>query len=136
MRLHTSACKGKIYEAAAASGVDLLRVEHHGSRSHLQAFDVILSGSNSRYINSPHFDTHHSATWDEWGMFLNYVYIFDNAMKAGDAYHDRHDFNWQTCNRFLTLRPSGQHRQHNWYYVAWADAHYCDYCPARRRRRL
>jgi hypothetical protein len=132
MRIHTSTCKGKFIEAAAFAGVTLELLEHHGSRSHLQAFEVILSGSNSRYMNSPHYADRHAATWDEWGIFLNYIYNYDSQMKTA-AYNHRLDFHWQTNDRFRDLTRNEQHRTHRWYYVAWSGEHRCEICSARRR---
>jgi hypothetical protein len=90
MRIHTSACINHFRMAATVAGVTFERLEHHGSRSDLQAFDVVLNGSGR---NQPWGRDYQAATWDEWGMFLAEVFNYD---------------------RFDTLTPRHQHRNHRW----------------------
>jgi hypothetical protein len=111
MRIHTSACINHFRAAARCAGVSFERLEHHGSRSDLQAFDVVLNGSGR---NHPWGRDYQAATWDEWGMFLAEVFNYDPNAKAGNAYIGRSDFRDKTCNRFDTLTPRHQHRNHRW----------------------
>lgn len=111
MRIHTSTCINNFRDAARYAGVTFERLEHHGSRSDLQAFDVILSGSGR---NHPWGRDYQAATWDEWGMFLSVVFAYDSTARAGDAYQGRADFHDKTSNRFWSLTPSEQHRNHRW----------------------
>lgn len=114
MRLHTDQCMDNLTAAAQWARVETVRFTHHKSRSRRQAFDIVLSGSNSRRINSPTLGHHLAATWDEWGIFLHYLFERDSTMIAGEQYRGQYDFNNRTGDRFGSLTPSMRHQQHIW----------------------
>jgi hypothetical protein len=75
-----------------------------GSRSHECAYIVRLSGSSKR--NMQRLDDK-SATWDEWGNFINALYEIDPEAKIG-PYTSREDFMEQTSReheRVSNFRP-------------------------------
>ena len=114
MRLHTYATEDTIRDAAAKAGATLERFTRHGSRSRDHAFEVILSGDGRRGGQWAGGDTK-SATWDQWGIFLNHIYEVDQTMKCW-AYEDADDFHWKTGERFKSLKLADQHIQHRWDY--------------------
>ena len=63
-------------------------IHEQGSRSHNRAFSVRLAGS------SPHNMQRlpdKSATWDEWGIFIERLFTLDPDAKIG-VYNGRDDF--------------------------------------------
>lgn len=135
MRIHTYLCKGMIEAAALKAGVGFERLTLHGSKSRTHAFDVLLSGNGvtgGAWGNSGTNGAaaYKSATWDEWGIFLGYVFDADPTATAA-TYHDADDFHWQTGHRFHGLAPADQHIRHRWTYTN-GPGHHCK-CGAARR---
>lgn len=129
MRIHTSLYALEISQAARVAGVSLTRMTEHGSRSHLRAFEVNLTGSNSRYQNG---GEHKAATWDEWGMFLGHLFQQDPGAKAS-FYGSGEHFHWATGDRFRDGAPSDPHPQHRWEFFGSFDRyheHVCTGCSA------
>ncbi len=110
MRIHTSLNHSDLYDAARAARVGFTTLTEHKSRSHVRAFEIKLTGSSSYRQN---FGDDYAATWDEWGIFLAVLFERDADIKT-PYYRDRNDFHWQTGERFVSLRHSQQHAQHNW----------------------
>src|SRR4051812_48960247 len=107
MMIHTSFTRDAILAAGRLAGVRFERLDQSGSRTHPRKFDVILSGSGGR----ANFGAdHQAATWDEWGIFLNWIFWSDPNARAAGYYEDRERFRWATGNRFDTLAPAQQHR--------------------------
>ncbi len=115
MRLHTKVSETDVYTAARKAGVEVENLSRHGSRKRSHAFEVTLSGSGS-WANSGGYGAagHKSATWDEWGIFLDALYRVDAQMVAGEAYQGREHFRWVTGARYDNLRPGAQHKRHRW----------------------
>lgn len=122
MRIHTNVTDQRVlFDAANVAGVSLMDGTRYGSRSHATAFEVKLSGSSSRPINSgrygsSNYSSERAATWDEWGIFLGHIFDQDSTAKA-TYYHDADDFHFQTGDRFRTLKREDQHRQHKWEFI-------------------
>lgn len=123
MRLHSDKIVwddiAKACYAAGMRGVSHSTTEH-GSRIRDRAFEVKLTGNSPRRPNGgvrPGTDDH-AATWDEWGMFLAYLFKIDPNMVAGDsgrpAYDGAENFHAATGGRFETLTADDQHRSHKW----------------------
>jgi hypothetical protein len=141
MRLHTNTLAHHHLYAAALSlpGVNVTFSEH-GSRSHARAFDVSLTGTSNHRPNSgtrgAEWNGDYAATWDEWGMFLGYLFDVDSEMVAGTVkrptYNGSSDFHYLTDWRFETLTPETQHRNHRWQFAGVPREQACT-CGAVRR---
>ena len=126
MRLHSDTLtRDDVYNATHAAQMTGVKADatQHGSRSKARAFEVHLTGTSFRRPNSGGWgattdDDTHAATWDEWGMFLNYLYSIDPNMIVGSpgrpTYADLYDFDATTTSRFMFLEASEQHRNHKW----------------------
>lgn len=145
MRLHVDTIRAQdIYQAAHALPGVSVDVTTHNSRTRTLAYDVHLTGTSGRRANSGRYggtsDTDdYAATWDEWGMFLAYLYERDSRMRAGGTakrpvYRDADDFHWQTQYRFETLTPEDQHKNHRWDFVT-VGYFSCTKCDAERMYR-
>jgi len=142
MRLHSrTLTAAHLQEARRAAGLNAwdLTYTEHGSRACGHAFEVSLTGTSPRRPNSGKYGAtgdDHAATWDEWGMFLAYLYRVDDAMVCGSAKHsvyaDADDFHWRTAGRFEHLTPDQQHRAHRWDSSGLAREQSCP-CGAVRR---
>lgn len=78
------------------------RWTEHGSRKRTRAWDVILTGSNSRRQNG---GPDQAATWDEWGWFLAHLFTVDPNAVAG-PYKGSEDFHRKTANVYTGNRYS------------------------------
>jgi hypothetical protein len=136
MRFHTSELTPLfIRKAATQAGVTFTRFEKRGSRSRDDAYDIILSGSSGRRQNGGEDE---AASWDQWGIFLNALYIVDPDMIAGQNYECADHFHWVTGDRYHELTLAQQCRSHDWNYdgsVATGAymVHSCSKCGAIRR---
>lgn len=140
MRTHTDTISSTdIYAATRAAGMTGVSVTFtsHGSRKRDHAFNVNLTGTSSRPLNTGKYGADQSgdtaATWDEWGMFLAHLYSVDPNMDA-TYYADAADFHRQTGDRFRTLNATDQCPNHNWNHVQSIGGHECSKCSARRFR--
>ncbi len=110
MRIHTNLLQRDLDAAAEVAGVGLDRRTEHRSSKRVRAFVVILSG------NSPHRQRggeNFAATWDQWGIFLEYLWAGDPAMTCA-AYPDHATFVHATGHRYDDLMLADQHRKHKW----------------------
>jgi hypothetical protein len=112
MKIHTSLTRDDVLTAGQLAGVRFERLKESGSRTHPRKFDLILSGSGTH--GGQFGGDYQTATWDEWGIFLNLIFNADPEARAGEYYADRGDFRWKTSRRFDTLTPAEQHRRHRW----------------------
>ena len=140
MRIHTDTLTSTdIYAATRAAGMTGVSATFtsHGSRKRDHAFNVNLTGTSSRPLNTGKYGADQSgdtaATWDEWGMFLAALYAVDPDMDA-TYYADAADFHRQTGDRFLNLTAPYQHENHNWVYDANIIGQACKSCEAVRIR--
>jgi hypothetical protein len=117
MKLHTDKItRADLYNAARYAGVSLNEVTEQGSRSRAGGFQVYLEGSSNHQSNGR---PHKAATWDEWGIFMAYLYEIDPVAMWGNkswGYSDVEDFNRKTQDRFTKGIPYDLHTQHKWSY--------------------
>lgn len=90
------------------------KLSRHGSRKRDHAFEVNLGGSGKTGGQWGQ-QNGKAATWDEWGMFLAALYEADPEAVT-PYYTDADDFHHVTGDRFRTLTPDEQHKQHRWEY--------------------
>jgi formylmethanofuran dehydrogenase subunit B len=105
MRIHgNTITDADLNEAAVKAGVDLERRTRHGSKSRDHAYDVILSGSNTRWANpgsSSRRNYFKAATWDEWGWFLAHLFEVDPRLTVPRVYADAWDFHRKTGGKYI-----------------------------------
>jgi len=81
----------------AHATVRATRMDLHGSRKRARAFDVLLTGTNTRGQNgNPRTP---AATYDEWGNFLAHLFSIDPAMVC-DYYASAEDFHAKTDGKY------------------------------------
>lgn len=117
-----------IRSAADAVGADLVRNSMHGSRKRAQAFDVYLEGTSRRRPNggSSGAGSGYAATWDQWGMFLDRLFMADDTLTIPRAYEDRGDFDYRTSYRFTDGDvPEDMHGDHTF---RFQGVPYCQTC--------
>ena len=120
MRIHTSLTREQI-AGIKIEGVTMGNLSSHGSRTHKRAFEVGLSGSGltgGRYGQAD-FKT---AVWDEWGAWLNELYLLDRDARCGNRKHpiyaDAADFHESTQYRFHGgFDMSRLCKRHKWEWV-------------------
>ena len=107
MRIHTNEnTMSNIFAAARMARVDLDVLESYKSKTHDAAFEVILSGESRRRQNTGKSsrERNFAATWDQWGVFLSFLFRIDPDMRCGDTKHPQYanaaDFEEKTDNRF------------------------------------
>lgn len=92
-----------LMDAKNLAGVSHARIDQHGSRTHHTAFDIILEGESGRRTNQrwPMGTDYYTeaATWDQWGIYLGYVFEQDPEAKT-PYYANAEDFHRQTAHRF------------------------------------
>lgn len=116
MRIHSDHLTYRTFlDAASWAHVDLIEFAEHGSRSRAKAFNFSLSGSSpyQRGFGAGG----QAATWDEWGMFLAFLFQIDPDAHCGkNSYLNQEHFRWVTGNRFDNLTHALQHKRHKWGY--------------------
>lgn len=122
MRIHTDTLTLQdLYKAAEKAGVWPTFTEHNSRKRH-HAFEVKLLGLSNR---RPNFwsgdDSEYAATWDQWGVFLGFLYGINYNMAAAGAYQDVNDFDQRTCDRFALDYskpiPFPLNHDHRWEYT-------------------
>lgn len=81
----------------AIKAVRPTKMELHKSRSRRHAYEVLLTGSNSRGQNGDPRTP--AATYDEWGFFLAYLFAKDPEMTC-TYYTDADDFDAKTEGKY------------------------------------
>lgn len=121
MRIHTDTLTtGDFYDAARKAGVTIDRNSMHGSRSRVRAFDFILSGSSNRRQNFG--GDGQAATWDEWGVFLSWLFAVDPSATT-QPYDGLAEFERKTFSRFSegdvpVDMPVHHGKNHRWEYIS------------------
>lgn len=114
MKIHSDVLLPRAFwQASMAAGVDLVDYSESGSRSRKRAYNFSLSGSSpyQRGFGAGG----QAATWDEWGIFLNYLFKIDpNAHCGKNSYLSAEHFHWMTGDRFRHLSRANQHKRHKW----------------------
>jgi hypothetical protein len=129
MRIHTDKITTiDVYRAVIGMHGVSVDVTEHGSHSRARSFDVSLTGTSGRRTNTGRYgapvdDDTFAATWDEWGIFLAYLFSVDpNAWAGGTRkrpiYDGREDFHSATGGRFRSLKQEDQHKNHRWQRVS------------------
>jgi hypothetical protein len=96
VRIHTDGTitDSEFWQAAREAGVAIEVMSKHGSRKRWKGYEIQLSGS-SRY--SAQSGQWKAATWDEWGVFLAFLFDREPGLIAG-SYDGRDDFINQTAD--------------------------------------
>lgn len=114
MRIHTNVLTKDHFDTAARrAGVTIVKCDAKGSKSRARAFDVALSGHGVKggmYGNLGY----PTATWDEWGMVLNWVFECDPHARIAGVYEGAQHFHWATGDRFTALTPPFAQYRHKW----------------------
>lgn len=117
MRIHSNALTSlDIYRATNALPGVYAEVTPKGSRTHVGAFEIRLTGTSTRRTMD---GQDQAATWDEWGVFIAAIYEVDPAAVFGSVkspnYRDSNHFHAVTRYRFdADALPEDTHQQHNW----------------------
>ena len=114
MKIHSSVLTAQDIHAATRAanmtGVNVFDLDTRGSRSRARSFLVKLSGTSNHRIA---MGGAQAATWDEWGMFINALFLTDPDAKVGQ-YPTFEAFRESTCARFDDLTADDQHKNHTW----------------------
>lgn len=130
MRIHTDTLTySDMTHAAMAARVNFTTIQQHGSRSRDHSFDVILTGESRRRQNG---GEDMAATWDQWGVFLAYLFDKDSEAKCW-AYSDASQFAYRTVYRFEDGWPTDAHGDHRFQYDGMPYTQKCTKCTARNR---
>ena len=119
--------------AGGMRGVYAEKLERHGSRSRDHSYDVTLRGNSTRKPNpgtgwrDP--DADYAATWDEWGMFIQALYVADPKALIGQ-YGPASVFEEATAMRFEDLTAAEACPRHNWKYDGPVHVATCSKCGA------
>ena len=139
MKIHTDHLTyAEVHAATNASGMKGVYAEcvTRGSRSRKRGLVVHLTGNSGRRPNPGKGGTDrggYAATWDEWGMFLNYLFEMDPDAIATGAYEGRDEFLLKTDWRFTDLTADEACKTHKWEYAGTPREHICKKCEAVRR---
>ena len=141
MKIHTDhLTSAEVYAATKAGGMKGVYAEcvTVGSRSRKRGLVVHLVGNSGRRPNPGKGGTDkggYAATWDEWGMFLNYLFEMDpDAIATGAcAYEGRDEFLLKTDWRFTDLTADEACKNHKWEYTGTPRENTCKKCEAVRR---
>jgi hypothetical protein len=137
MKIHTSATREQVAEAMRTAMVQPDRFEEKGSRSHVRAFDVTLTGGSNRRPNNGDYNPNsYAATWDQWGVFIAAIFAIDPDSKM-TYYANAADFHWQTDWRFgdgqFVRWPSDAHGDHKFEFTGTVGQQECSKCSAIKR---
>ena len=139
MKIHTDRLtSAEVYAATKAGGMKGVYAEcvTLGSRSRKRGLVVHLVGNSGRRPNPGKGGVErggYAATWDEWGMFLNYLFEMDPDAIATGAYDGRDEFLLKTDWRFTDLTADEACKNHKWEYTGTPREHTCKKCEAVRR---
>lgn len=86
-----------------------------GSRSRKRAFDVKLTGTSNRLQNpgTGSRNVENAATFDEWGMFIDFLFLLDEDAIIG-KYKGYEHFKACTLGRYESLTQPYAHGNHKW----------------------
>ena len=135
MKIHSDVfALSDIHDATRAAGMRGVHAQviQRGSRTRARSFDVKLSGTSTRLQNpgtGPRDDIEHAATWDEWGMFINALFVLDAHAVIGQ-YPNQAIFDEVTGGRFESLTAPFQHPNHRFEYNIGIGCQECRFCEA------
>lgn len=130
MKIHSNVLTREdiIHAARNIAHCDITDLSERGSRSHKNRWDIKLSGDS---LYNQNFGDSKAATWDQWGIFLAYLFRLDPTVKT-DMYSDVNNFHWITGERFISLTYPEQHKRHKWIPIG-NDEFICDDCDSSMR---
>ena len=114
MKIHSDVItEADLKEAAQIRGMRgvEIAITREGSRSRKTGWDVKLYGSSSYASQSDR--SRKAATWDEWGIVINYLFEVDPEAIIG-KYSSASKFHEYTWFRFAELDWKDQHKSHTW----------------------
>lgn len=112
------------------------RPTEHRSRKRARAFEVKLRGESARYPNGGRNGSDdHTATWDQWGVFLAALFELDPRMTCW-AYDGAASFHAKTADRFRDGWPADAHGDHRFEYDGTPGEQRCRKCSAVTRWKL
>lgn len=142
MRIHSDILTRRdLLNAATEARVYMETFTEHGSRSRERAFNVLLRGESNRRPNcgTTGAADDYAATWDQWGVFLAFLFYIDPNMKT-PYYDDRDDFNFRTNVRFTKIGggwheiwPADYHGDHTFRWQGVPSEQSCTKCSAVQR---
>lgn len=120
MRIHSDLIEREHLKSAVA-GLDGVNVRidiRRASRKRDHSWDVALvaeprPGRRRRNTGRYGLGDDYAATWDEWGVFLSWLFSYDPDAVCGD-YDDKEHFHWSTGGRFRNVVALDMHDQHRW----------------------
>lgn len=134
MRIHSDTITNRhIIDAASLARVEFDRWEDKGSRTRDHAFDVTLTGESKRRPNdrgASRGTGKFAATWDQWGVFLGFLFDIDPDMVT-PYYENARDFHYKTDGRFEDGWPEDAHGDHVFRYFNGMQR--CSKCSAAQR---
>lgn len=119
MKIHSdSLTETDVWNATKAHGMRGVAAEvtTQGSRSHKRGLTVKLSGTSNRNQNpgtGPRYNVDKAATFDEWGMFIDFLFLCDEDAIIGQ-YKGYEHFKACTMGRYESLTQPYQHGTHKW----------------------
>lgn len=123
MKIHTDRLtESDVYAATNAAGMRNVYADvlEKGSRSRKRALEVKLVGNSNRAVNAGTSryaargrDADRAATFDEWGMFINALYLTDPDAIVG-PYQSKDHFERVTRHRYDELTAPYAHGNHQW----------------------
>lgn len=132
MRIHTDhLTREDFWNASRFARVDFDRFNLCGSRSRLAAWDITLTGESRRRPNNGSSDAY-AATWDQWGVFLGFLFYIDPDMIT-PPYRNSSEFHVKTDFRFDGVWPADAHGDHTFRYHGSPGEQDCTKCNARKR---
>ena len=117
MKIHTNLTAADLRAALDASGIQnaSLLMQEKRSRSHARRFDVYFDAEPMKgRRRSQHYHDGVpviGATYDEWGLWINQIYLKDPTARVGPYKSDGH-FHDVTDYRFAVLKWEDQCSMH------------------------
>ena len=127
MKVHTDILTEQDFHKATSAGgmvgVAVKKLEAKGSRSRKRSFDVTLSGT--------HKGPSYAATWDEWGIFINALFVADPDAIVGmyPSYEAFRDVTYCRFDNATQLLTRCTKRNHKWE-AAGGEINQCKWCGA------
>lgn len=134
MKIHSnSLTEAHIHTATRSHGMKgvYAEVSTQGSRSRARAFTVKLTGTSNRNQNPGTGRDRYvekAATFDEWGMFIDFLFLCDEDAVIGQ-YKGYEHFKACTFGRYESLTQPYAHGNHKWAYVDGVSE--CKDCEAK-----
>lgn len=124
---------GDFYDAARKAGVTIYSNSMHNSRSKDHAFDFSLRGDSSRYpMGGDDGSGLRAATWDQWGIFLSWLFAVDPWAVVPKVYDGLNEFERKTFDRFSEgEHPTDMHGDHGRWEFVEAYVFKCPKCSAK-----